>query len=123
MEMVAIDMIGPLPLSKSGNKYILTVIDYLTRLCVAVPMADASSETFVRSFIHYFVCVHGVPRRLLSDRGSNFTSDISQAVFAQLGIDHVMAVPGHAQTNGLDEHVNGYLQDLLRAVVEGSRDD
>ena len=56
MERIAIDVLGPLPITETGNKYILIVADYLTKWVEAYPMpnqeATAVAELLVREFIN-----------------------------------------------------------------------
>ena len=69
-ERVAMDILGPLPESESGNKYLLLVADYFTKWpeANALPNQEATmvAEVFVREYMYRF----GVPLELHSDQGS-----------------------------------------------------
>jgi hypothetical protein len=58
MECVALDLIGPLPLSHKGNKYILIVSDYFTKWAEGYPMPDMETTTIVDNYVtktsHFF---------------------------------------------------------------------
>ena len=55
-------------------------MDYLTKWVEAFAMPDQQAETIARLFVDNVVCRHGVPAELLSDRGSNFLSNLVQGV-------------------------------------------
>lgn len=69
MERVALDLIGPLPLSHKGNKYVLIVSDYFTKWAEGYPMPDMETTTIVDNFVTNFVCRFGVPRQIHTDQG------------------------------------------------------
>ena len=80
MERVAVDLLGPLPRSDSGNCWIMVVGDYCSKWMEAYPLPDAKAETVANKFVGEFVCRFGVPLELHSDQGTNFES----AVFAEM---------------------------------------
>ena len=49
--MVGVDILGPLPLSESGNKYIVVFTDYLTKRPEAFALKDMKAETIARVFV------------------------------------------------------------------------
>ncbi|KAG3234887.1 hypothetical protein PI124_g20068 [Phytophthora idaei] len=63
------------------------------------------------------ICRHGVPERLLSDRGSNFTSNLARSLYETLGIKKLFGSVYHPQTQGLVERFNGSLVGMLRMVL------
>jgi hypothetical protein len=72
MERVALDLIGPLPLSHKGNKYVLIVSDYFTKWAEGYPIPDMETTTIVDNFVTNFVCRFGVPRQIHTDQGRQF---------------------------------------------------
>ena len=84
--MCSSDLImGPLPESIKGNKYILVFMDYLTKFPEAFALPDQTTEAFAlpdqtteaiaKIYVNEIVTRYGPPRKLLSDRGTNFRSD------------------------------------------------
>lgn len=67
MKQVALDIMGPLPLSDKGNKYLLVIEDYFTKWTETVPLLDQEAITVANTWIESFVTRFGVPRELLSD--------------------------------------------------------
>lgn len=69
------DMIGPLPPTDEGHKYILTVCDYGTRYPEAFPLKSTTSRDVAEALVEMFSRT-GIPDEILTDRGSNFTSEL-----------------------------------------------
>jgi hypothetical protein len=72
-QRIAMDIVGPLIRSKSGNKFILVICDYSTRYPEAVPLKNIEAETIAEELGTFFSRM-GVPTEILTDQGSNFTS-------------------------------------------------
>jgi transposase InsO family protein len=77
-EMTSIDICGPYPISKKGNRYLLTFIDHFTRFPEAVPIPKQDAETVARALLVNVFSRHGCPQVLSSDRGTNFMSELFQ---------------------------------------------
>ena len=74
--IVSLDIVGPLPVTERGNKCLLTFIDHFTRYCDAVPIVRQDTGTIAKEFVIGIITQLGVPRRLLTDKGANFTSEL-----------------------------------------------
>ena len=74
LERIAMDILGPLPITERGNKYILVIGDYFTKWVEAYPIPDQTAETVAKKVVEEFICRFGVPRELHSDQGRNFES-------------------------------------------------
>lgn len=119
---VAIDLIGPLPASERGHKYILTLVDYATRYPEAVPLKRIEAEVVAEALIDMFSRI-GIPREILSDRGTQFTSSVMGEVARLLSLKQLFTIPYHAMCNGLVEKFNGTLKQMLkRMCAERPRD-
>ncbi|GMF48867.1 unnamed protein product [Phytophthora fragariaefolia] len=121
--LLVVDAIGPLPETPRGYKYILVFVDYFTRWAEAFPVRGLDSVTFVDVMVNGVVLRHGVPSRLLSDNGSNFTSEIAKSFYQTLGIKKLFGGPYHPQTQGLVERFNGTLIGMLKMHVSEAQDD
>ena len=74
-QRIAVDIVGPIfPATDKGNRYILTVVDYATRYPEAVAMKNIET-TIAEALVDIFSRV-GVPREVLSDQGTQFTSSL-----------------------------------------------
>ena len=75
-ERIALDIMGPLPESQQGNRYILVISDYFTRWVEAFAMADQEACTVADVLVKGFILRFGVPRQLHSDQGVQFESKL-----------------------------------------------
>ena len=85
---VIIDCVGPLPKTKSGNQYLLTIVCASTRFPEAIPLRNIKAPTIAKSLIRFFTLV-GLPKVVQSDQGSNFMSGLMQQVMFQLDITQI----------------------------------
>lgn len=116
-EKIALDIVGPLPESPTGNKYILTMIDDLTKYACAVPIINQEADTIARAFVNNFVLHHSIPEEILSDNGSNFVSELFKNTCKLLKIKNIYAAPYHPETNGALERTHRTLKEYLRIYV------
>ena len=117
---IAMDIVGPLPRSRSGKRYILVICDYATRYPEAVALKSIDAECIAEELIQLFSRT-GVPQEILTDQGSNFTSRLLAELYRLLHIKPIKTTPYHPQTDGLVERFNQTLKAMLRksATEEG----
>ena len=120
---VAIDHIGPFPMTNGGNKYILVIVDRFTRYAEAIACTDESAPTTARIFIDYIICRYGFPLVLLSDRGSGFTSILFTQLLKILNIKKIKTMAYHPKSNGGVEIVNKTLKRTLKMWVNEHQND
>jgi hypothetical protein len=123
LERVAVDIFGPLPRSRLGNRYILVVTDYFTKWAEAYPLRNQEAETVARVLVEQFICRFGVPLSLHSDQGSNFESNVFQSVCKLLGIHKTRTTAYHPQSDGLVERLNRTIQNMLSIYVREDQVD
>ncbi|XP_042150102.1 uncharacterized protein LOC121838101 [Ixodes scapularis] len=117
-QRIAIDIIGPItPKSDSGKRYILTMVDVATRYPDAVALQSTGTPEVAEALMDMFAR-YGVPEEILSDRGSNFTSDLMKEVGRLLSMRHLLTTPYHPMCNGLVERFNGTLKQMLRRMCQ-----
>ena len=115
---VAVDLVGPLlPVSGRGHRWILTMVDMATRYPLAAPLASIDTATVAEAMVDMFSDI-GIPNEILSDRGSQFNSDMMREVQRLLSIRAFNTSPYHAQCNGLCEKYNGTLKQMLKRTVD-----
>jgi len=113
---IAIDIVGELPKSSNGYKYILTIVDYATRYPEAIPLRSINSKVIADALIQFFSRV-GIPEELVSDQGTNFISTIMTQLYESLGIRKIKTSVYHPEGNGLVERFNGTLKAMLKKFV------
>ena len=115
---VAMDLVGPIePATSRGNRFILTVVDYATRYPEAVALRRIDTQTVAEALVDIYSRV-GIPREVLTDRGSQFTSELMREVSRLLSIRQMTTTPYHPACNGLVERFNGTLKSMLRKMCE-----
>ena len=113
---VGIDLVGPLQVSASNNRYIIVAIDYLTKWPEVLAVPDKTAQRVADFFLEYIIARHGCPKTVISDNGSEFKGEFA-ALLQAYNIDHRHSSPNHPCTNGLVEHFNGTLCTALRKTV------
>ena len=122
-EALGIDVLGPLPTTKKKNKFILVATDYHTRWPIALAMKDQKAPTIATLLVEQVFCQHGFPATLLSDRGTNFLSQLIAAVLKVFHVKKLNTTSYHPQTNGLTERFNHTLCTMLTPYVNQNQDD
>lgn len=122
-QKVSWDMMGPLPTTLKGNKYILVVTDLFTKWVEAFPLSKTDSTTLATVLTDNIVCRFGVPETIHSDQGSNFVSNVIQALCDQLGINRTQTTAYHPQGNGQVERFNRTLEGMLSKVISDHQRD
>lgn len=112
-EHLTIDCVGPLPPSKTGSIYILTVMCQTTRYPAAYPLRNITTKSVVKALTQ-FISIFGIPRVIQSDRGTNFTSRMFAQILKQLRVDHQKSSAHHPESQGALERFHQTLKQLLR---------
>ena len=86
VQRVAMDILGLLPRTNAGDRYILIIGDYFTKWTEAFPMANMEAQTIARIFVDEFVCCFGAPQYLHADQGQTFESYLLKEICKLLGI-------------------------------------
>ena len=119
---IAMDTVGPLPRSRLGNRFILVICDYATRYPEAIPLRSIDAVHIAEELIKVFARL-GIPEEILTDQGSNFTSQLLAELYRLLHVHPIRTSPYHPQTDGLVERFNQTLKSMLRkAATEECKD-
>ena len=117
-ERVALDIAGPFPVTKAGNRYVLVVMDYFTKWPEAFGLPNQEAVTVATKLVNEVFCRFGVPLEMHSDQGRNFESQVFQEVCKILGIHKTRTTPYHPQSDGMVERFNQTLERHLAKVVD-----
>jgi hypothetical protein len=121
---VSVDMITDLPVTERGFDSILVFVDRLTKMCHIVPCNKTMDAVqFCQLFSSNIIRLHGVPTRLVSDRGSIFTSRFTQGVLTDLECWQQFSTAYHPQSDGQTERFNRVAEDVLRSYVSTDQGD
>ena len=117
-ESISMDFITKLPTTRGNFDTIFVVVDRLTKMAHFFPMKKTDTALHVaRLFVKEIFRLHGMPKSIVSDRDSKFTSNFWQATFQAIGTQLRMSTAFHPQTDGETERVNRVLEDMLRMYV------
>lgn len=114
LESVAIDILGPLPKSKRGRKYLLVVMGRITKLTQVVTLRTVTANTVAVAFCEAWIFKYGVPKMLLSDNGPQFSARFFQSICVLIGVTNVFTSGYHPKTNGQSERYNRTIVAMLR---------
>ena len=119
---VAIDIVGPLPVCpKSGNRFILTCMDLATHCPEAIALKQHTAEEVANALSQIF-SHFGFSEEILSDQGTEFTSELMHLFTYQFSITQIRYSPYHPETNGSCECFHRTLKSMLRAMVDNFSD-
>ena len=116
MQLVATDILGPLPES-GGNSYILVVGDYFTRWTEAYPIPNQEAATVAKKLTEEFFFRFSPPEQLHTDQGRQFESELVSEICKLLGIAKTHMTPYYPQSDGLIERFNRTLLSMLATTA------
>ena len=121
-QRITMDLVGPLPRSKNGNRFILTICDYATRYPEAIPLPSTEAPRIAKELLKIFTRV-GVPEEVLMDQGANFMSGLLGEIYHILQIKRVRTTPYHPQTDGLVERFNVTFKSMIKKFTSKNKKD
>ena len=118
MQLVAMDLLGPLPESTNKNSYVLVVADYFTRYTEAYALPNQEARTVASKLVKEFFLRFSLPEQLHSDQGRQFESAVIKEVTTMLQIKKTRTSPYHPQSDGLVERFNRTLLAMLSTALD-----
>ena len=112
-----VDIVGPLPTTSQGQRYLVTMIDRLTKWPEAIPTDEISAVRIADIVYKNWIARFGCPTTLTSDQGRQFESHLFQNLMKQMGIKKNRTTPYHPQSNGIVERWHRTLKTALRAKL------
>ena len=118
LQLVAMDLLGPLPESINKNSYVLVVSDYFTRYTEAYALPNQEARTVACKLVNEFFFRFSLPEQLHSDQGRQFESNVLKEVTNMLKIKKTRTSPYHPQSDGLVERFNHTLLAMLSTALD-----
>ena len=115
-----IDYIGPLPRTRQGKRYVLTMVEATTGWLETYPVNHATARNTILGLERQILWRHGTPERIESDNGTHFRNNLISSWAKKHGIEWVYHIPYHPQASGKIERYNGLLKTMLRALGNGT---
>lgn len=126
-ETVTMDFITKLPMTKSGHNMLIVFVDKLSKMIHCCPMTEGEGRSkapvIAKLFFDNIVRLHGVPKRIVSDRDVRFTTNFWRELWRLLGTKLAMSTSYHPQTDGQTERANRTLEDIIRHYISFHHDD
>jgi hypothetical protein len=117
-EEIGMDFIIGLPCTSTRYDSIWVIVDRLTKVAHFIPVrTNYMGAKLAELYMARIVCLHGVPKKIVSDRGSQFTSRFWQKLHECLDTKLNFSSAYHPQTDGQTERTNQVLEDMLRACA------
>jgi cleavage and polyadenylation specificity factor subunit 1 len=111
-----VDIVGPLPRTRTGYEYIFTMIDRFSRWMEAIPMRRITAENCASIIVDTWISRYGVPTTIISDQGTQFESSIFREILKLLGIEKRRTTAYHPQSNGILERQHATIKATLRCL-------
>jgi hypothetical protein len=117
-EEIEMDFIVGLPRTQAGYGSIWVIVDRLTKVAHFIPVKTTySGAKLAELYMSRIVCLHGVPKRIVLDRGSQFTSKFWEKLHESTDTKLNFSSTYHPQTDGQTEWTNQILEDMLRVCA------
>jgi hypothetical protein len=115
-EEIRMDFIVGLPHTQAEYDLIWVIVDRLTKVAHFIPVKMTySGAKLAELYMSRIVCLHGVPKKIVSNRGSQFTSKFLEKLHESMDTKLNFSSAYHPQTDGQTERINQILEDMLRA--------
>jgi hypothetical protein len=113
---IGMDFIVGMPRTRAGYDSIWVVVDCLTKTTHFILVKTTyNSVVLAELYMSQIVCLHGIPKKIVSDRGTQFTSHFWQQLHEALGTHLKFSSAYYPQTDCQTERTNQILEDMLRA--------
>jgi len=116
-QKISIDIIGPLSKSNGMDAIVVIVNQFTKMICLKATTTNVLSEAIAKIYRDNIWKLHGIPRRILSDRGPQFTSKFMEEFTRVLGTKRQLSTAYHPQTDGQTERINQEIGTFLRHYV------
>ncbi|GBM24788.1 Transposon Ty3-I Gag-Pol polyprotein [Araneus ventricosus] len=122
-ERMALHILGSLPVTTKGNRYVLVIMDYFTKWPEAIPIPDQEASTVAEELVRAWISLYGVPMILHSDQGTNFNSALFTELYKLLGILKTRTTALHPESDGMVERFNRTILNHLSLFVSKNQTD
>ena len=121
MDRLATDILGPLPTTPRGNRYVLIVTDYFSNWVEVLPIPDQTAETTAEVILNEVISRYGCPLDIHSDQGPNYRSELFTELCRLLEIRKTRSSARNPKCNGKVERFNKTLVRMVRAYLKGQQ--
>ena len=119
-EQICMDLVGSLPMTHSGFRYILTIMDRFSKFVVAVPLKRITVPVVAQAIMDRWIYMFGPPKEILSDNGTQFRNKVLGRLSKSLNIKQKFTTTYNPQCNGMIERFHSFLKARLRIATSTS---
>jgi hypothetical protein len=116
-DTLAIDYLGPLPLTENGNKYIMVLTDYFTKYVEVLSVPNQLAEDCALRIPNEFVSRLGTPLKINTDQGPTFESNVFKELCSLFQVKKSRTSPRNPKCNGQIERYNKTLLKIIKAYL------
>ena len=120
---VSIDITGPHPKSSRQNVYILNLVDHFSKWAEAISIPNHTVSTVAKALVVNVFSRFGMPAEILTNRGSEFESELFTQLLKWLEIDKLRTTAYKPSTNGVVEGFHRTLNTIIGKLVSSSQRD
>ena len=113
-----LDIVGPLPVTEEGHKYVLTCQDNLSKYLLAIPMMTQTAEEVVLNFMRHIVLQYGIPCSVVTDQGTQFMGDVFKSLCKLLKVHKLNTSAHRPESNGALERAHKTMTEYLRCFCD-----
>ena len=122
-EIISVDLIGPLPKSK-GKNAIMVIVDHFSKMIRLFPIStEITSQGMAKIFRDEIFKLHGIPKKVISDRGPQFVLLFMKELYSQLQIEGNPSTTYHPETDGQTERINAWAEQYLCIYINHRQSD
>lgn len=122
-DRVQMDILGPLPMTFSDNKYLLVVTDCFSKWVEAIPLRNIKANSVAEAFVSQVISRYGVPLEVHTDQGKCFESRLFQELSNLLGIKKTRTTALHPQSDGQVERQQRTIINYLTKFISSHQKD
>uniref|UniRef100_A0A2N9IBY4 RNA-directed DNA polymerase n=1 Tax=Fagus sylvatica TaxID=28930 RepID=A0A2N9IBY4_FAGSY len=115
------DLVGPLPKATGNRRWLIVATDYFTKWVEAEPLANIRDRDSIKFVWKNIITRFGIPKTIISDNGTQFTSKPFTKYCSELGIKNVYSSPAYPQSNGQAEASNKTVLDGIKKRLEDAK--
>ena len=115
-DTLLIDIVVPVP-ANQRMEYLITFLDCYSKYTILIPSKDHTTQTVNNALLNRVISFFGVPWRLLSDQGQEFTGRAWEELLKALGVQRVLNSPYHTEDNDINKQSHCTVNNMLRAYL------
>lgn len=117
-QVISIDLMGPLPVTRRQNSYIFVVTCCFSKFCLIFPIRNATSQNIIKILEDSVFLVHGIPQTIFLDNGTQFTSNLTDNLFKKYKIPNIFFTPKYTPQINTVERYNRTIITSLSTFVD-----